>query len=167
MPELDLIMQIAQILLYLALVVMVVYIIIALKRITGAVDNINGAIDRIEKHVDELTVKAGPLIDNSVAISSDVKEVTETVKDQVVKIDGIVDSFKDTADSIIEFEQKVQREVETNVFDTLNMVAAISKGVKTFWSAMSSKNGSHRLRKSGIRSGSSESLEKGSEEDLY
>ena len=101
-----------------------------------------------------------------VSISNDIKEISGTLKEQVTKVEGIVDSVKDTTDSIIEFERKVQKEVETNVFDTLNMISAISKGVKSFWGTMSSKNGSHRLRKSGIRPLSSESST-GSEEDLY
>jgi uncharacterized protein YoxC len=164
MQEVNLISGIAQIALYAALIALVIYLIIALKRITGAVGNINGAIDNIEKQVAEITQKTMPLVENSLLITNDIREISGIIKGQVEKVDTIVDSLKDTTDSIIEFEQKVQKEVETNVFDTLNMIAAISKGVRTFWSALSGMhNGSPRLsRADKIRSLSSEE-----EEDLY
>ena len=164
MQEVNLISGIAQIALYLALIALVIYLIMALKRITSAINNINGAIDNIEKQVAGITEKAGPVIENSLLITNDIKEISGIVKEQVEKVDGIVDSVKDTTDSIIQFEQKVQKEVETNVFDTLNMIAAISKGVRTFWSALSGlHNGSPRLKQADkIRSLSSEE-----EEDLY
>lgn len=164
MQEVNLVSGIAVIALYVALIALVIYLIIALKRIVGAIDNINGAIDNIEKKVDHITTKAEPLIENSLLISNDIKDISENLKIQSRRVTGIVDSVKDTTDSIIEFEQKVQKDVETNVFDVLNMVNAVSKGVKTFIGAFSgshSHNGS--VKKSKSRSKSSY----GSEEDLY
>lgn len=151
METIDLISGIAVITLYIALIALIIYLIIALKRIVKAVDNINGAVDKMEQKVDQLTTKAEPLIDNSLAISNDIKEISGTLKVQAVKVEGIVDSVKKTTDSIIEFEQNVQKEVETNVYDTFNMIAAISRGVKTFLSVLtgsSSTNGAHRKTRS-------------------
>jgi len=164
MQELNLISGITVVVLYAALIALVIYLIIAIKRIVSAVDNINSAIDNMEKKVDHIATKTEPLIDNSLIISSDLKDISSNLRIQAAKVEGIVDSVKDTADSIIEFEQKVQKEVETNVFDTLNMIAALSKGVRTFFTAITgsgSGNGTHS--KGRIRSVSS----KVSEEDLY
>src|SRR4030095_5838636 len=145
MQEVNLISSIAVIALYVALIALVIYLIRALKHITGAIDNINGAIDSIQERVDNIATKAEPLIENSMIISNDIKEISGSLKKQAAKVDNIVDSVKDTTDSIIEFEQKVQKEVEDNVFDTLNMIAAVSRGIKTFIGTLSgSKNGSHR-----------------------
>ncbi|MFI5211333.1 MAG: DUF948 domain-containing protein [Ignavibacteria bacterium] len=164
MQELNLISGIIVVVLYSALIALVIYLIIAIKRIVSAVDNINSTIDNMEKKVDHIATKAEPLIDNSLIISNDLKEISSSLRIQTAKVEGIVDSVRDTTDSIIEFEQKVQKEVETNVFDTLNMIAALSKGVRTFFSAIKgtgSGNGSHS--KNRIRSVSA----KVSEEDLY
>jgi uncharacterized protein Yka (UPF0111/DUF47 family) len=80
----------------------------------------------------------------------------------VAKVDDIVDSFKDTADSIIRFEQKAQKEIEGQLFETINLISAITKGVKTFFTFLSSsKNGSPRKLKS------HSSSEDTPEEDYY
>lgn len=169
METIDSVSGIVVIVLYAALIALVIYLIIAIKRIVKAVDNINGAIDNIEKQVDTLVTKAEPLIDNGLIISNDIKEISGTVKVQAAKIEGIIDSVKDTTDSIIRFEQNVQREVEYNVYDVLNLVSSISKGVKTFMGVLTGsvsqgeerRNGTHRRRKVHEDSYSD------SEEDLY
>jgi uncharacterized protein YoxC len=148
MQELNFISGIAVIALYIALIALVIYLIRAIKRIVSAVDNINSAIDNIESKVDHISTKTEPLIDNSLLISNDIKEISANLKIQAAKVNGIVDSVKDTTDSIVNFEQKVQKEVETNVFDALNMVNAVSKGIKSFLNVISSsRNGSSSRKK--------------------
>ena len=159
MQEVQFISGIAVIALYVALIALVIYLIRAIKRIVSAVDNINSTIDNIEAKVDHITTKTEPLIENSLLITNDIKEISSNLKIQSAKINGIVDTVKDTTDSMINFEQKVQKEVETNVFDALNMVNAVSKGIKSFLSVISgSKNGSYKSKK--IRSYETD-------EDLY
>ena len=159
MQEVQFISGIAVIALYVALIALVIYLIRAIKRIVSAIDNINSTIDNIEAKVDHITTKPEPLIDNSLLITNDIKEISSNLKIQSAKINGIVDTVKDTTDSMVNFEQKVQKEVETNVFDALNMVNAVSKGIKSFLSVISgSKNGSYKSKK--IRSYETD-------EDLY
>jgi uncharacterized protein YoxC len=151
LETIDLISGIAVIALYAALIALIIYLIVALKRIVGAIDNINGTVDKMEQKIDHLTTKAEPLIENSLLISNDIKEISGTIKTQAAKVEGIVDSVKATTDSIIEFEQNVQKEVETNVYDTLNMIAALSRGVRTFLSVLTGSrttNGAHRKTRS-------------------
>ncbi len=148
MQEIQFISGIAVIALYVALIALVIYLIRAIKRIVSAVDNINSAIDNIESKVDNITTKTEPLIENSLLISNDIKEISSNLKIQSAKINGIVDTVKDTTDSMVNFEQKVQKEVETNVFDALNMVNAVSKGIKSFLSVITgSRNGSYKNKK--------------------
>ena len=159
MQEVQFISGIAVIALYVALIALVIYLIRAIKRIVSAVDNINSTIDNIEAKVDHIATKTEPLIENSLLITNDIKEISSNLKIQSAKINGIVDTVKDTTDSMVNFEQKVQKEVETNVFDALNMVNAVSKGIKSFLSVISgSKNGSYKSKK--IRSYETD-------EDLY
>ena len=159
MQEVQFISGIAVIALYVALIALVIYLIRAIKRIVSAVDNINSTIDNIEAKVDHIATKTEPLIENSLLITNDIKEISSNLKIQSAKINGIVDTVKNTTDSMVNFEQKVQKEVETNVFDALNMVNAVSKGIKSFLSVISgSKNGSYKSKK--IRSFETD-------EDLY
>lgn len=148
MQEIEFISGIAVIALYVALIVLVIYLIRAIKRIVSAVDNINSTIDNIESKVDHITTKTEPLIENSLLITNDIKELSANLKIQSAKINGIVDTVKDTTDSIVNFEQKVQKEVETNVFDALNMASAVSKGIKSFLNVFSgSRNGFNNIKK--------------------
>ena len=141
MQELDLVVRIAEIILFLVLSVLGIYLIISVKKITASVGN-------IEKDVEELQKKMEPLIDNVTVVTKDIQEISTSVKEQITKVDGVIDtvketidSVKETTDSIIEFEQKTQKEVETQVGDALNFVSAIVTGVKTFISTVSGSNG--------------------------
>jgi uncharacterized protein YoxC len=160
--ELDLLVKIAEIILFVVLSILGIYLIISVKKITRTADDVKKTVEQVGKNLEELKVKVEPLIQNAGEISSDVKSITTDIKGQVAKVDGIVDSFKDTADSIINFEQKAQREIEVQVFDAINLISAITKGVKSFFTYLSaSKNGSPR------KFHSHSSSEDTSEEDFY
>ncbi|HEY3251375.1 MAG TPA: DUF948 domain-containing protein [Ignavibacteria bacterium] len=168
MQELDLLVKIAEIILFAALTILCIYLIVSVKKITKTADNINVTVETLGKNFEELKSKVEPLIVTTNAITADVKDITTDIKTQVSKVDDIVDSFKDTADSIIQFEQKAQREIEVQVFDTINLISAITKGVKTFFTYFSaSKNGSPRLSSTGRQNKSYSSSEDSSEEDFY
>ena len=163
MAELDLAVKIAEIILFVVLAILGIYLISSVKKINRAADNIDKTVEKMGQNFDDLKIKLEPLLDNAGVIQSDIMEITSNVKGQVAKVDGIVDSFRDTADSIIKFEQKAQREIEGQVFETINLISAITKGVKTFFTYLSaSKNGSHHRK---IKSYSSE--ESSTEEDYY
>lgn len=168
MQELDLLVKIAEIILFAALTVLCVYLIVSVKKITKTADKINVTVETLGKNFEELKSRVEPLIENTNAITVDVKDITTDIKKQVAKVDDVVDSFKDTADSIIEFEQKAQKEIEVQVFDTINLISAITKGVKAFLTYLSSsKNGSPRLSSTGRQSKSYSSTEDSSDEDFY
>lgn len=133
MQELDLVVRIAEIILFLVLSVLGIYLIISVKKITASVD-------KIEKDVEGLQKKMEPLIESSLIVSNDIGEISKSVKAQMSKVEDIIDSVKETTDSIIQFEQKTQREVETQVGDALNFVSAIVTGLKTFVSVVSGTN---------------------------
>lgn len=160
MQDLDLAVKIAEIILFAVLAVLGIYLIVSVKKITRSVE-------KLESNFDELKIKAEPILNDAAVITADLKKVsgdvsgiTADVKEQVVKVSGVVDSFKDTADSIIRFEQKAQTEIETQVFDAINLISAFTRGVKTFMGALTGKNGTPRKMRS-------YSSYKDSEEDLY
>ncbi|HJY63554.1 MAG TPA: DUF948 domain-containing protein [Ignavibacteria bacterium] len=149
MAELDIVVKIAEIILFVVLAILGIYLIFSVKKIDRAADNIDKSIEKMSQNLDDLKIKLEPLLDNAVVIQSDIKDITANIKGQVAKVDSIVDSVKDTADSIIHFEQKAQKEIEGQVFETINLISAITKGIKTFFTYLStSKNGSPRKIKS-------------------
>jgi uncharacterized protein YoxC len=95
------------------------------------------SVSRIEKDFDELQKKIAPVLENALFISNNVKEISTGIRSQIEKVDAIVSSVKDTADSIINFEQKTQRQVEDYIGGSLNFISAIIMGFKTFFTVLS------------------------------
>ncbi len=129
MQPLDSILIIAEIILFVILSILGIYLIVSVKKLTRSVES-------IEKNVEELQKNAAPVLENAVIVSGNVKEITDSLKGQVGKINEIIETVKDTTDSIINFEQKTQKKFEYQLDETFNFVSAIVKGVKTFWSAL-------------------------------
>jgi len=134
MQPLDTIVTIAEIILFAVLSVLGIYLIISVKKLTSSIANIEKAVEQLEKNVE-------PVIENAKVISGNMVEITTTIKDNVKKVDSIVDSVKDAADSIVEFEQRTQKKVEYHLDDSLNLISAIVNGVKTFWARLKSPSG--------------------------
>ena len=135
MEPLELITKIALLILFVALSALCIYIIISLKRLTASIKN-------IEENVDTISCELKPVLENASVVSSNMKDITSGVKNQVEKLGSVVDSVKDTADSIIELEQKAQKQIEGHVFDVLNLISSITKGVKSFLATLKRTNGS-------------------------
>ena len=148
MPEIELISEIALLLLYLVLIIAVIYFIISLRKFTDTADKFNQAVINVQKNIEDLKIKIEPVIENLVVIQNDIREISGGVKKQVDKVDGIVSSIKDTTDSVINLEQRIQKELETNIFDIINLINSFSKGVKTFFHVFKGKrrgNGSNLI----------------------
>jgi len=156
MQPLDTIVTIAEIILFAVLIILCIYLIISLKRITRS-------IEHIESNTDEIIKRVEPVLENALFITNNVRDISTDLKTQVAKVDTMVDSVKATADSVIQFEQRTQKEIEGHVYDTLNFISAIVKGFRAFSSSISNLRSS-LPRKNRIRS-RSPGIES-SEEDL-
>jgi uncharacterized protein YoxC len=139
MTELDSIVKIAEIILFIVLSISAVYLIISLKKISAAVD-------KLENTVGQMETKLEPVLDNALVVSENMKQITTSVNGQMAKVDSIVESVKERAESIIDFEKKAQRELETHVFDSLNFISAIVTGVKTFAGRIKGTNGKSKRK---------------------
>jgi uncharacterized protein YoxC len=128
MQPLDTIVTIAEIILFAVLIILCIYLIFSIKRITRSIAN-------IEANTDELIKKVDPVLDNALFITNNVKDISTELKAGVGKVDTIVDSVKATTDSMIQFEQRTQKEIEGHVFNTLNFISAIVKGFRAFSSS--------------------------------
>lgn len=154
MNELESFVRIAEIILFFALTILAIYLIISLKRITASIYTIQKNVETLEKNLE-------PVLKNAQVVTGNMVEITSGIRSQVEKVDSIVSSVKNTADSIIELERKAQRQIETQFFDSLNFISAILKGAKTFFSYFSNSNSKPRKRIS-----SYSSLDSSSEEEL-
>jgi len=108
-----------------ALSVLCVYLITVIVRIRSI-------LTVVEQDVRELASKALPVFENLEAITDKVKSITENIDEQVEVVRHSINSIREVADNIVDFERRVQGRLEEPFMETIGTVAAIFKGVRTF-----------------------------------
>ncbi len=108
-----------------ALSVLCIYLITVIARIRNI-------LTVVEQDFRELTSKAVPVFENLEVITDKVKSITENIDEQVEIVRHSIDSIREVADNVVEFERKVQAQLEEPVMETIGTIAAVIKGVRTF-----------------------------------
>ncbi len=117
---------IAQIIALLCLSALCVYMIVVLVRVRDVLSN-------VEKDVRDITNRALPVLDNMEYITARVKGITDSIDDQVVAVRDSIASVKQVAENVVEMERKVQERIEGPIIETVALVSAVFKGVRTFF----------------------------------
>ena len=102
------------------------YLIVVLVRVRDILTS-------VEHDVKDLSSKAIPVFENLEVITDKVKNVTQSVDEQVEAVKHSITSMKVVADNVVEFERRVQERIEEPVLETVAFVAALVKGVRTFF----------------------------------
>ena len=89
-------------------------------------------LSAVEKDLKELSAKAIPVFENLEIITEKVKNVTESIDEQVDMVRHSISSIRDVADDIVDFERRIQARIEEPVMETVSILAAVFKGVRTF-----------------------------------
>jgi len=126
---LQIITNIIIILLFIGLVILVFTLIKQLKKVSQKVEAL--ALD-----VKEIKPKVTEAIEKIKSVADSVNQIVAKVNANIEILGTVVNRVKDTADSIIEFEQKIQNQIEPPVLNTLNSIAAVSIGIKTFFQSL-------------------------------
>ncbi len=116
---------IAQIVALLCLSTLCVYMIVVLVRVRDILGN-------VEKDVRDITIRALPVLDNMEYITARIKGITDSIDDQVVAVRDSIASVKQVAENVVELERKVQERIEGPILETVALVSAVFKGVRTF-----------------------------------
>jgi len=87
-----------------------------------------------EKDTKEVTSRVLPVLENMEFITHRVRNIAETIDDQVTVVQESIGSMKEMTENIIELERKVQERIEGPILDTVGFVAALIKGFRTFLS---------------------------------
>jgi len=127
--ELKDILIIVEIVALLALTVLCVYLVIVIVRVRNI-------LNIVEADLKEVSAKAIPILDNLDVITNKIRAVTENIDEQVEMVKGSVRAFREVADNILGFEQKIQSRIEEPVFESVGAVAAVFKGVRAFFSRL-------------------------------
>src|SRR5260221_14164215 len=94
-----------------ALSVLCIYLITVIARIRNI-------LTVVEQDFRELTSKAVPVFENLEVITDKVKRITENIDEPVEVVRRSIDSIPEVADNVVEFEGKIQAELEEPVLET-------------------------------------------------
>lgn len=122
----DPILVVAVIVALLCLSAVCIYLILVLVRLKDMVVG-------MERDLKEITSRVLPVLENMEFITARVKSITENIDDQVMTIRDSIGSVKEIADNIVAIERKVQERIEGPILDSVAFVAALLKGVRTFF----------------------------------
>ena len=117
----ELVVMIAEVIVLLSLAGVAVYFIVVLTRVKSILGN-------IETDIKEISVRIIPVLDNLEVITSKLRSILENVDDQMMIVKNSVESVRTITDNIIEFERRIQDQIEGPV---LEIAGAIGSVVRT------------------------------------
>ena len=115
---------VVQIIAFIALTILCVYLLTLLSRVKNI-------LTVVESDVKEISAKIVPVLNNLEAITDKIRRVTENIDEQVELAKSSIQSMKEIADSIVSFERQVQSRIEEPVMESIGMIAAVFKGMRT------------------------------------
>ena len=86
----------------------------------------------VEKDMNEVASRAVPVLENMEFITNRVRNITETIDDQVTVVQESIGSMKEMTDNIVALERRVQDQIEGPILETIGFAAALIKGFRTF-----------------------------------
>ncbi|MCB0729123.1 MAG: hypothetical protein KDD00_16770 [Ignavibacteriae bacterium] len=129
-------LQITQLLTNIVVILLFGGILLVLINLIKNLKKLNKKVESFSKDFSDVKPKLVDTIEKVNYLADNLSVVVRNVNDNIEVLGTVVDKVKDTADNIIEFEQKIQNTIEPPVMDTLNTITAVSVGVKTFFDAL-------------------------------
>ena len=95
-----------------------VYLIVVLTRLKEV-------LTLVQKDLATLSERAGPVFDNLEVITGRFKSVATTLEEHVTVTKGSLESVKQMADNVLDFERRVQESLEEPVLRAVSLLTAI------------------------------------------
>ncbi|MEO8664323.1 MAG: hypothetical protein ABI462_02410 [Ignavibacteria bacterium] len=125
-------LQYTQLAVNIIIILLFIMLVILASLLIKSVKNITAKFEELTMSAKDLKPKVEATIEKINSLSDNVDVLVTKVNNNVDVVATIVDRAKFTADSIFDFEKKIQSRIEPPVMDTLNTIAAVSVGIKTF-----------------------------------
>lgn len=114
-----------QIILVLSLAGLAIYLVIVLVKVKTL-------LVQIESDVKNVSARVIPVLENMEVITSRLRSITANFDDQMTVVTSSVQSIKEIADSIVEFERRVQDRIEAPVLEVAGLLGSVVRGVAAF-----------------------------------
>jgi uncharacterized protein YoxC len=114
-----------QIILVLSLAGLAIYLVIVLAKVKTL-------LIQIESDVKNVSARVIPVLENMEVITSKLRSITANFDDQMTIVKSSVQSIKEIADSIVEFERRVQDRIEAPVLEVAGILGSVVRGIAAF-----------------------------------
>lgn len=91
------------------------------------------SVQSVNNNIQELSANLKPLIQSTLELSDNLNKITSNAKDQLRISHSILNDFRERADKILNFENRIRSGVEDAVMPFVKNLNAIGKGVESFW----------------------------------
>ena len=118
-------LMISQIILVLSLSALAVYLVVVLSKVRAI-------LGHIETDVKEISVRVIPVLENMEVITSKLRSITANFDDQMTIVKSSVQSIKEIADNIVDFQRRVQERIEAPVLEVAGIVGSVVRGIAAF-----------------------------------
>lgn len=120
------VLTIAQIVALVSLAALCIFLITVLTRLRSILVN-------LEKDFKEFAARAIPVLENIEVITGKFRNVAASIEDQIGAIRQAMESVRQIADNVVNFERRIQDRIEIPVMETVATIAAVFKGVRAFF----------------------------------
>lgn len=115
----------AQIILVFSLAGLAIYLVIVLAKVKTL-------LVQIESDVKNVSTRVIPVLENMEVITSKLRSITANFDDQMTIVTNSVQSIQEIADSIVEFERRVQDRIEAPVLEVAGLLGSVVRGIAAF-----------------------------------
>ena len=127
--NLNMIIGISEIILFLTLTILAFYLINFMKKFLKSISS-------IENEVVEIADQLSPVIIDMKFITDDIKVIVDKSRNQFKKIEEVTDEITDKGKDLLETIDKVQTISNSYLNNGLNLISALSNGIRTFKSKL-------------------------------
>ena len=113
----------------LSLTVLCVYLVVVLVRVRKLITS-------MEHDLKEVSSRTIPILSNLEFITDRFRNVAQEVEDQVGLVKSSLHAIKTVTDDVLMLERKVQERIEAPVVEAASLVAAVYRGLRTFFDRM-------------------------------
>ena len=88
----------------------------------------------VNTNLKDVTAKTLPTLDNLEVITSKLRAIVENFDEQLAMLRSSVETIRSVADSVAEFQRRVQSAVESPLMEVMNTIGGIIRGFTSFLS---------------------------------
>ena len=101
------------------------YLILVLVRMKKVMTN-------LERDLNAFAQRAIPVLQNIEEITTKFRNVAAVIEEEVGSIKQSMVAVQQIAENVVNFERRIQERIEIPVMETVSVVSALFKGVRTF-----------------------------------